>query len=177
MSLTVSATAGIIGQPRFVQPTVAATPAGYIVNDLLVDFDGRIFGQQLLIELTQGSIYNTPDFGGNSPPNAAIFSLVPELASDSFVAMGGADAATSAPVLIVGGAVDLHDGPTRLVFDDERVSIAWAATPGLIIQDQLNFQIARLTLSDDAIGRVALYTSYCTAAMFPDRIALTVRGW
>ena len=111
-------------------PTVAGTPAGYKVNDLTIGFTGQLFGQQMVVELTSGSIYQNAPFGTETAPIDALIPIFPEVASDTFVTIGGFTRATSSSVLVVGGSTELPGlaGPKK--FDTAGINIAWAPAPG-----------------------------------------------
>ncbi|CAN0348328.1 unnamed protein product, partial [Ectocarpus sp. 4 AP-2014] len=135
---------------------VENAPDGYVVNDLLIDFEGRLFGQQLVIELYSGSIYQDA-LGGENPPNPAFFPVAPSLEADSYVTIGGVGTAAS-DQLIIGGSTELGTSSPKQ-FDTAGVDIAWSPAPGIIVEDGVDFPIARVTLSDDATGRFWLYSN------------------
>lgn len=140
----------------------ASVESGVIVNELFIDFDGQLGGQQLYIELNNGTVYNTPGFGGDVSPSAAFIGLVPALADDSFVAMGGDTSEASEGVLTVGGAVNLPGAPADLNIgapDSSFLSVAWAPAAGTVIEDKTDFLIAQISLSDDAMGTVWYFGS------------------
>ena len=61
---------------------------GFVTNDIQVSFNGQWTGSQLIIELTEGSIYQD-GFGGTVPPNnQAFFGLVPSAEFDTIVSSG-----------------------------------------------------------------------------------------
>ncbi|TWT47171.1 PEP-CTERM sorting domain-containing protein [Botrimarina hoheduenensis] len=113
----------------------------------------------MTVELTRGAIYNTPSFGGNTAPNGAFVSLVPALGKDSFVTMGGLTSDSSQPVLVVGGAVNLPGAPAHFVLNNNQISVTWAPAPGVTIEDQMDFLIAQISLTDDAEGLLRLFSS------------------
>lgn len=128
-----------------------------VVNEIFIDFDGPLGGQQLFIALDSGTVYNTAGFGGNTAPNAGFVGLVPALADDSFVTMGGDTFESSEGVLVVGGAVNIGGAPGDLnigdpLIDASQVSVAWAPAAGVTIQDQVDFLVAQISLSSDANG-------------------------
>jgi hypothetical protein len=130
---------------------------GFTTTDILLDFTGNLRGQQLILELTQGSIYHTP-FGTNTAPVSAFFPLFPEVEYDTFVTIGGRSSSTSQPVLVIGGAVDLQPGSGQK-FDTEGLNIAWAPGAGVDIPSGNDFITARITLSNDAIGTLNYFGS------------------
>ena len=135
-------------------PIVGGTPANSVVNDLSVNFTDTavspsIRGQQLIITLTSGSLFQQ-NFGGETAPNAALIGAFPDLAYDSFLTMGGLTATTAAPVLVVGGAVNLQPGATKL-FDTTGANVAWGRAPGPILRRR-TVTSPRITLSNNANG-------------------------
>lgn len=132
------------------------------ITDIFVDFTGQLGGQQLFLQLDSGSVYNTPGFGGDTAPNKGFVGLVPELADDTFVTMGGRTLSESTGVLVVGGAVNIGGAPAGLnlgVPNDQLISVAWAPAAGVTIEDQSRFLIAQVALTDDATGVVFLFSS------------------
>jgi len=130
---------------------------GYVANDVFLDFDSMLLGQQLSLQLTQGSILQSGAAASDTAPSQVLIRQSPDLAYDSFVTMGGLDDETSAPVITVGGAVDLAwkfdlNVSKAVVFDSRAADITWAAQPGTRILAGEDFLTARLTLSGDAQG-------------------------
>ncbi len=165
LASTTGANAGLIGSPEVTYPTVAGSPAGYTVYDIKINFDGQLFGQQMVVELTSGNIFQNT-FGGNTAPNDALLSLpgFETLRSDSFVTIGGPTSSTSQNVLVVGGSTELgKNGPLK--FDTTGVNIAWAPAPGVVVNGGIDFLIARLTLSNDAKGSILFFSSSGTGAV------------
>jgi len=135
---------------------------GYTTTDIVLDFTGNLRGQQMIVELTQGSIYQDP-FGSNTPPSGAFYDLAPFVEFDTFVAIGGRrhdgnPPLASYPVLVVGGAVDLQPG-SALKFDTEGLNIAWAPGTGIDVPSGTDYFTARITLSNDARGRFRYFGS------------------
>ncbi|QDT67326.1 hypothetical protein MalM25_02230 [Planctomycetes bacterium MalM25] len=147
------AAAALLGAPTVVIPDVPSTPDGFIVNDLLIDFEGRLFGQQMIVSLDSGSLYQDA-LGGELPPNPAFFPVVPSVQSDTYVAMGGPDSNSSDDVLVVGGSTEFPQSGGLKQFSTSGIDIAWAPATGVILEDRTGFMVARLTLSDDANGEV-----------------------
>jgi hypothetical protein len=139
-----------------------ATVAGHTVNDILVDFTGILRGQQMILNLTAGSIYQDT-FGSNTAPNGAFFPLAPSVEYDSFVTVGGrrSDGAVppaSQPVLVVGGAVDLQPG-SALKFDAQGLNIAWAPGTGVDVDGGTDYVTSRITLTNSAQGTFKYFGS------------------
>lgn len=128
---------------------------GFTTNDLLIDFTGNLRGQQMILSLTQGSIYQD-GFGSTTAPSIALSPVFPSVLLDTFVTIGGRwyDGPTppaSHPVLVVGGAVNLQPG-SSLKFDTKGLNIAWAPGTGVDVPSGTDFITARITLSNDAQG-------------------------
>ncbi len=146
---------------KTVQVPQAVVP-NTITNDILVDFTGILRGQQMLLTLTSGSIFQD-GFGSNTAPNSAFFGLAPTLRFDTFVTIGGLQSDGPAPpastaVLVVGGAADLQVG-AALKFDTEGINVAWAPAPGVNIDGGTDFVTSRITLSNDAVGSLIYFGS------------------
>jgi hypothetical protein len=126
--------------------------AGFITNDLSIDFNGQLSGVQLLVELTGGSIYQDAA-GAAAPPNSAVVTIIPSLAYDTFVTL---DAPTSGgphgEPLLVGGAVNLGGSPTA-AFTNMTINQGFSPAAGVSsATNQTDFLAARVTLSGDANG-------------------------
>ncbi|QDT67324.1 hypothetical protein MalM25_02210 [Planctomycetes bacterium MalM25] len=143
---------------RYCQVEDPAVPAGYVANEILIDFEGRLFGQQMIVRLDSGSIYQDP-FGGETPPNALLFNAVPSLEFDTFVTMGGATSDESEPLLVIGASTEFTASGGMKQFDESGINIAWAPATGVVVEDRTRFPIARLTLSNDANGTILLYSN------------------
>jgi len=140
------------------------TPGGSTVadvfhtNDLLVSFAGQYTGSQLIVELASGSIYQN-SFGNIGPPSPALMPVFPSLAFDSFVAQGNATNGGSfghpAPG---GGAIDMGGDPNAR-FDTGGINQAWHPAGAQNIIDQVDFFLARVTLSNDATGTANVLVS------------------
>ena len=139
-----------------------ATPAGFTVNNVTLDYTDSgsppsVRGQQMILTLTQGSIYQD-NFGSNTAPNDALVAVFPALGNDTFVTMGGATAASSQATLVVGGAANLEPGAT-LKFDTAGLNVAWAPGTGVNIAPTNGLLTARVTLSNDAKGTWSYFGS------------------
>ncbi|MEQ9690715.1 MAG: hypothetical protein RLO48_13370, partial [Bauldia litoralis] len=136
----------------------AGIPAGFVSNDILIDFEGNLRGQQMIVALSQGTMYQDA-FGSNTAPTAALIPAFPAVAFDSFVTVGGATASSSQATLVVGGAPNLPGDSTDLLFDTTGANIAWAPGTGVNVPNGTGYLTARLTLSDDAVGEVWYFGS------------------
>jgi len=131
---------------------------GFTTTDIVLDFTGNLRGQQLILTLTQGSIFQQGSFGTNTAPSSALFPVAPDVEYDTYVTIGGRSSSTSQSVLQVGGAVDLQPGAVPK-FDTEGLNIAWAPGTGVDIPSGTDFITARITLSNDAIGFLRYFAS------------------
>jgi len=120
-------------------------------NDLRIDSTGGLRGQQLVVQLTGGSLFNSGQ-GSNEPPSSALFPIFPDVQFDSFVALGGLTQETSHPILTAPGTLV----PTCSSSPGCAFNIAWAPGTGIDVPAVSDFVVARITLSDDAAG-VAYY--------------------
>lgn len=131
---------------------------GYRTFDVTVSGSGQLTGLQMLLETTQGEIYQDP-VGSSLPPNELWFDYFPTVEFDTFVGLGGATAETSASsVIVAGGAVNLG-GSSATQFDASVLNITWAPQGAMPVFDPSEFFVARVTLSDDAHARVKLLAS------------------
>ncbi len=134
------------GSVALVEVDNSSALSGYHTYDLQVTTDSDWMSAALLLELTSGTIYQH-ELGSNTAPNQAVVDVVPALGFDTSV---GGDVSN---VSVAGGAGDLGGG--ALQFDDSVLSISWFnASAG----DTGTFAIARITLSDDAVGTWSYYT-------------------
>lgn len=123
----------------------AALGAGYATSDMTLQTSGNWLSAQLLVSLSQGSIYQNPFNSGDGPPSAALIGLLPAAAFDTFVAPGVFDSTQT--LLVPGGAVDVGGSPTKQ-FDANGINIAWGPGGGI----SGNLLLGRFTLSDNAVG-------------------------
>ncbi|MEM7626021.1 MAG: PEP-CTERM sorting domain-containing protein [Planctomycetota bacterium] len=150
----------------------AGAPAldGFTTTDVRIDFDSRWTGSQMLIVLEQGSIYQNAAVPGAGPPSLTLQSIDPAATYDSYVTLNATSSdELNANLLAFGGAVDL--GGSRLIqFDNAGVNSAWVYQPAqpfdtffLPFEDQQDFLISRISLSNDAKGT---FTVLATAGGF-----------
>ncbi|QDT69439.1 hypothetical protein MalM25_23770 [Planctomycetes bacterium MalM25] len=137
------------------QPSLGSTPPGYTVNDLLVDFEGRGLGMQMILQLDSGSIFQH-ELGSqfHYPPSRDLFRVAPTLEADTFLSMGGPDSSSSEVVLVVGASTEFPESGGARQFDESGIDVAWGAILPAWFPDQDDFMVARITLSDDASGRL-----------------------
>jgi hypothetical protein len=155
-----SAAHAVVHGVRAIQHDPGAVLPGFTANDILLDYDEIFRGQQMILELTAGSIFQH-ELGGTTAPPAALFDVAPAAAFDSFVTVGGLTQADSADVLVVGSAVDLESG-NKMQFDTAGLNIAWAPAPGTHVPAGTDFLTSRITLSDDAQGTLRYFGSTST---------------
>ena len=122
-----------------------------ITNDLSIDFRGKYTGSQLLIELTAGSIYQNFN-GGDTAPEALLFTIDPLVEFDSFVTNDSEVAGGLWGGFALGGGAANFSGSRHKQFDTSGVDVSWFPAAGSLIFDQSDFLTARITLSDDAEG-------------------------
>ncbi len=102
-------------------------------------------GSAILLELSDGSIYQAP-LGGDGPIPAYFYSLEPTLEFDTYVGVPGGS--------IAGGAGDL--GGDDFEFSTKGLSATFYNTA---ITDTGRFSLGRITLSDDAKGSWTLLST------------------
>ena len=117
---------------------------GYTTADLVVTTSNDWTGAALLIELTQGSIYQDAN-GMNVGPLTGLFDTYPTLEFDTYLEANGSN------VNIAGGAGDV--GGDAQQFDTVEIDITWFNSTN---NDTGTFNIGRFTLSDDAVGTWSL---------------------
>ena len=125
---------------EFVEVDNSAVLAGYNTYDLQVTTSVDWTAGVLRLNLTQGTIYQ--DVSGNAlAPNPGLFAFAPSLEFDTAV---GGDTASSS---VAGAAGDL--GGDVYQFDATELDVTWFNVGAT---DTGTFSIARITLSDDAVG-------------------------
>ncbi|MEO1498724.1 MAG: PEP-CTERM sorting domain-containing protein [Planctomycetota bacterium] len=148
----------------FEYPDNSAAPAGTVTTDIFIDFTGNLGGNQILLELTQGSIFNAPaaQGGGDTAPLGILTTTFPETAFDTFVGMGAttSDDPGYTATSIFGGAVDLGGDPAASF--DGPINVAFAPSVGETVTDGSRYQVARITLSADAQGEFRYLGSLAT---------------
>jgi hypothetical protein len=126
-----------------------------VTNDLSINFAGQYTGSQILIELSQGTMYQHA-YGSDFPypPSASLVSIFPEIEFDSFVAQGSAvsvgpygDPVSGPNAVNLGSATGTEDR-----FDSEGADTIWWPAGGTPTIDLNDFLTARITLSNDAQG-------------------------
>jgi len=159
LASTTVANAALIGAPTVVQRTLVGAPANTVTNGIQISFDQQLFGQQMVLELTSGSVFQQAAFGTETAPTDALIPVFADVAADTFVTVGGYTSGTSSSALVVGGSTEIpgKGGPKK--FDTAGINIAWAPAPGVVINSGNNFPIAQVTLSNNANGTAWLFSN------------------
>jgi hypothetical protein len=163
LAVTVFATIALMAGTSLAQisalniATQATDPdlAGHTANDLLIDFSGQYTGSQMVVTLTSGAIYQNA-MGAVGPPNNVLVDLAgfEALKWDTFVTQGSAITGGAAGETgIGGGAVNLGGSPTAQ-FNTEGINQGWNPAGGANVMDQSGFLVARVTLTNDAMGEL-----------------------
>jgi hypothetical protein len=162
LAVVSAAQAGVTGMNFSTVPNSAggAPLANFITTDVRVNATGTLRAQGMLLELTQGTIYQEDVFGTNRVPATFFFPFVPSLRFDTFVTFGAV--ATPGPpgtvqqdsdMLIPGGTgVDIPGGGAPVTFNNQKLDIVWAPGGGINYPGTDNFVTARVSLSKDAMG-------------------------
>lgn len=175
LAVAAAAQAGVVSVDSVLVPQ--AVLPGHTVNDIVLDFEGNLRGQQMILSLSAGSIYQD-SFGTNTAPNGALFPVFASSEYDTYVTIGGrrSDGAVppaSQPVLVVGGAVNLQPG-AELKFDTAGLNVAWAPGTGVDVPSGLDYITSRITLTNDAQGTLLYFGSTTSAAGDPLQLEGTV---
>jgi hypothetical protein len=146
---------------------VPPAPANRSTIDLYIDTDGNVGGLQMLFTLNSGTFYQDVVGGQTAPPRVFVegegtepgdFPPRPQLAYDTFVTIGGFFAETSAPVLVVGRAVNIRNvSRDPLTFSTSLLDITWAPSTGIFTGPVTNYPIARITTTQNAQGTLRLW--------------------
>lgn len=134
----------------------------YVVNRVLVDFTDAatppsLAGQQMVVMLRQGSIYNYPveQGGTHKPPLDFLVNSFPVAAFDTFVAMCGESSGIPFAVLVQGGASGFPSFPPLLspLFVNQEINAAWAPGNGVSVPPMSEPCLtAQVTLTENAQG-------------------------
>ncbi len=150
---------------------------GFTTTDITIDFDSRWTGSQLLIELTQGSLYVDPLVDPwEGPADAFTQTVSPSTSFATYLTMNAREASEMPGEMITEvfsfrpGAVNLG-GDAAGGIDSEGANAAWSMYPPdpnspeysesywWPFQDEDDFLISRVTLSDDAQGTFSVLAS------------------
>jgi len=135
---------GIVGVDNSAQLT------GWVSQDVVFTTDTDWISSQMLITLTEGTVYQD-DMGGITSPNPAWFTLAPTLEFDTYVSNG----VVGDPLSAEGGAVNLG-GDATLSFDEVGLNVNWFTTSDA---DTGALALARVTMSDTAQGEWQVWMS------------------
>lgn len=125
--------------------------SGYVTTNIIMNPETDDWAwAELLIELTAGSIYQTPTFGQRYP-QPGLWSSIPELEYDSFLTNGRLEACS-----YNGHARDLGGDVEQ--FDTEEIDITWYDAADN--NTGTGLLMARITLSSDAQGTWKLMSSF-----------------
>ncbi|MEO1498723.1 MAG: hypothetical protein AAFV43_16380 [Planctomycetota bacterium] len=143
-------------------PGVLTDTTPVVVNDLFIDFEGELGGQQLLVTLDTGTFYNqiAAFGGGDTAPLGVLTTTFPDTGLDTRVGLGAltSDDLAYTPTSIFGGAVNLG-GDAAAAFDPTVLNVTFAPAVGETVDGGIGYQIARLTLSSDANGIALAFSS------------------
>ena len=127
------------------------TVLGVVANSLIANANGNDWlSAVLLMELTEGSIYNDPLLD-DIRPQQHLWTNFPDLEFDSWVGIPG-----DASLAVFGSAVDLGDsGPA--VVADQKASVTWYNTRNT---DTGVMRLANIALTEDAIGTFTVLVNF-----------------
>ena len=144
------ASAAIIGSFVPVTSQDSSTPpSGYVSQSLNVTATTQWYGAELILTLTNGSIFQSPFVAGFGPPGAALESAIPSTVWDTYISGPTGDTPSSA-----GGAVDLPGGTITSTFTTSAINIEWFEIPSA--SSVGSFSLGQFTLSNDAAGSFEL---------------------
>ncbi len=148
---------------------------GFYANAIIWDGHGTEdwTSAALRIDLTHGSVYQTPGAGADGPPTSFVIGLVPEVEYDTYV--GIVDGVGNG---IAGGAGDLGGGP--LSMDGPQISVSWFNN---VANDYGRVRIGMITLSADAQGQCVIlsggktyYVPVTDGMIWPEPTSLGLLG-
>jgi hypothetical protein len=161
LALASASQAGVIGMTitEISNAAGGAALANFRTFDIRVNATGSMRSQGMLLELTQGSIYQD-SFGSNVVPSSSFYALAPSLQFDTFVTFGAGGTPgppgtvqQSTDILTPGGTgAEIPGGGSGVTFNNQKLDIVWAPGGGINYPGTNNFMTARITLSKDAWG-------------------------
>jgi len=122
----------------------------YITNTIIFETENDWLSSQLIVTLYTGTIYQD-SIGGIASPNPLLINSFPSLEFDTYVSNGILGDAVSAQ----GGAINLG-GEIDMQFDELQLNVNWFS---IDTTDVGILELARITLSEDAIGIYKLWTT------------------
>lgn len=145
------ASAAIIGSFTPITSEASTTPpAGYVSQSLTVNATTDWLASNLIVNLSQGSIYQDALISGYGPPSSVLVSVLPSTRWDTYVTGSlGLDGGAPASA---GGAVDLGGNPAS-TFSTSHIDLNWFTTS---TNDIGTFSLGRFTLSNNAQGTFSL---------------------
>ncbi len=171
--------AGLASSTAFGAVTVEqvnqAVVPNIVANAIMWDGGGSVdwTSAALVVDLTSGSAYQTPDAGADGPPSAFIIGIVPAAEFDTYVGIIGGDGNG-----IAGGAGDIGGGPKSL--DAPQISVSWYNNG---LADTGAVKIGNISLSEDAQGTWKLLSAgviiegpVVNGAMVPEPASLALLG-
>ena len=141
---------------EFVWVDNAEALSGYVTADLEVTTDSDWTSAALLIELSQGAIYQDGN-GSVRAPDDSLFGGMPTLEFDTYLA------ADDNTIFVAGAAVDVGGDAYR--FDTSEIDVLWFDTA---LDDTGTVNLGRFTLSDDAEGAWSLRVVNAAGEVFTD---------
>jgi len=160
LALTVAAAASASAQTTNVIVSSAPdvnVPGDFVVNQIFIEFDNILSGNQARANLTSGTIYQDA-VGAEIAPLAFVVGIVPSLGEDSFVTLGSFRSDSASTTNIFGGAVNL-DGASTATFDASTIDIAWSPSGGADITSASPYEIAQFTFSTDTNGTLDILSA------------------
>jgi hypothetical protein len=125
---------------------------GYVTRDIVLTTDTDWLSSQLVVTLTSGTLYQDAA-GGIGSPNPALFALAPSLEFDTYVSNG----VVGQSVAVI-SAADLAPG-APVQCDANGIALGWFS---VMSNDIGSLPLARITLSDDAVGTFHFLASALT---------------
>ena len=127
----------------------ASYPSGYTSWDMMVtttDLDLSAFVMYVDVDTpASGAFYQNPNGGITGPPSASTIAGDPPVEFDTYLTVPGS-------ISLLGAATDLVSGQRPLTFDDQLLDIAWGLSVSSPPSGTGTFQVARITVRDDARG-------------------------
>lgn len=162
-SLAIALLGACIAQAANIEVTPVksdSSVAGHVTNDIMLNFDDILRGQQMILELTSGAVFQHAAPASNSAPSGALFNVpgFENIKYDTFFTIGGLSAEESGAFIEVGGAVNIAPGAAKK-FDTEGLNIAWAPGTGVDVPNGSDYVTARITLTEDAAGTLKYFAS------------------
>ena len=145
---------GSIGA-QFTEIDNSSALSGYNTYDLEIDVNYKWMQALMIVDLAQGSIYQDAQ-GSDTQPAIADITNTPSLEFDTYLTGPSGEAA----IIYTEGTRLGHNSDYiyRTHIDTDRLEVWWTTADPEGIDPEGFFDIARITLSDDAIGTWSLVT-------------------